>query len=104
MLMGFQPILSHYLAGIFSWSSRFMKARRAALAAQVGVGDGRAILFGGKAAGEARVGPELGWAAVELPRVAQQHPGAAMHGCHHAADLNIRVAISREFADMSRSC
>src|SRR5581483_6932825 len=38
-------------------------------------------------------------AAIELPRVAEEDPGAAMHRLHDAANLYVHVAVFSELAD-----
>src|ERR1700689_5378916 len=62
--------------------------------------DGRALLLGVEAAGEQRVGLELGRAAVELPRVAQDHSGAAVHWLDDSTNLDVCVTVFPEFADV----
>jgi len=37
---------------------------------------------------------------VELPRVAQDHAGPAVHGLHDAANLDVHVAVLLEFTDL----
>ena len=46
-----------------------------------------------------RVGLELGRTAVELADVAEDDSGAAMHGLHEAADVDVGVAVLLQLAD-----
>jgi len=71
----------------------------AALGAEIGIADGRAIFFGIETAGEQGVGFEAGRTAVELARMREDHAGAAMHGLNDAADLDLHVAVFVEFTD-----
>jgi len=71
-----------------------------ALGVEIGIVEGRAGLVGGEAAGEQGIGLEFGRAAVELAGVAEDHSGAAMHGLDDAADLDVKVAIFAEFANV----
>lgn len=53
-----------------------------------------------ESAQEQWVGPELGRAAVKLPRVAQHNSGSAVQGSHYAADMDIGIPIFFQFADL----
>src|SRR5581483_1305121 len=71
----------------------------AALGPEIGVADGRTVRLGIESVRQHRVRPEPGRAAIELPRVAEEDPGAAMHRLHDAANLYVHVAVFSELAD-----
>ena len=71
----------------------------AALGAEVGVRNGRAILAGVETASECWIGAEFGRAAVELASMTENHAGSAVHGAHNSAYLDIQVTILFKLAD-----
>src|ERR1035437_2951465 len=70
------------------------------LGAQVGIADGRPVLFARESVGEPRIGLESRWTAVKLPLVAQEDSGASVHGPHQAADAHIPIPVFAQFANL----
>ena len=66
---------------------------------QIWIGNWRLRLLPRKPAQQLRIGSELGWSAIELPRMTQHHPVAPMHPLHHAANMHIAIAKLEQLAD-----
>src|ERR1035437_1580612 len=80
--------------------TRIHECAPAALRAEIGIGDRRPGIFGIESACQPRVWLELWRTAVKLPRIAQHHPGASVHGLHRSADMHIHVFVLSQLADI----
>jgi hypothetical protein len=65
---------------------------------QIGIADGRPLLFCRKASKQFRIGLELWRSSGELPCMTQYHARASMHRLNQSPDMNICVAVSVQFA------
>src|SRR5947199_6366479 len=71
----------------------------AALGAQIGVGNRRALLLTAEAVREPWIGLEPGRAAIKLPRMAQHHSRTAVHAAHHSTYVNIHIAVLAQLSN-----
>ena len=68
---------------------------------QIRIGNRGFRLIARKPAQQLRIGSELRWSAIELPRMTQHHPVAPMHRSHHAANVHIAIAELAQLADLT---